>query len=181
MKARNLLFLSMLLLFAIVAIVDAKKGHIKKLKRVHIKKAKPLKMHKLKVHKIHPIHLGRRHKHHHHDTIVQAYNPHFSPNFTATDSGIVPADPQVDLIVDWLKRIKTVCDVFLSMVNVHPEGSEEQRKIIRDLFPPIRVLLEADYAYSIHLVNQNDPALQAAHSLASTLSSYQATATAEPF
>lgn len=164
-----------------VRIKKAKAVHVKKPKPVHIKKAKPIKMHKLKVHKIHPIRIGKRHKHHHHNTIVQAYNPHFSPNFTATDSGIVPADPQVDLIVDWLKRIKTVCDVFLSMVDVHPEGSEERRKIIRSLFPPIRVLLEADYAHSINLVNQNDPAKQAALSMASTLSSYQATATAEPF
>ena len=91
--------------------------------------------------------------------------PLFSPGFNGTDTGQVPADFQVQLIEEWLKRIKIVCDVFLSMAQVHSDP-EEQRQVIRNIYPPVRILLEANYAHSVKLENENDPALLAAKSMA---------------
>lgn len=165
--------------FSLILVEARKKSggiKIKKPKPVKIKpvKIKPVKIKPVKIpkaHKIHAVHVGRKHhkhhKHHKHN-IHQAIVPMFSPAFNGTDTSQVPADFQVELIQDWLKRIKIVCDVFLSMVEVQSSDPEQQRHLIRNLYPPIRVLLEADYAQSVYLQNQNDPALLAAQTTLTT-------------
>jgi hypothetical protein len=159
MKLKYLL----LFFFCFILLVEAKK----KMRKIKIKKPKPIKIKKprpIKAHKIHAVHVGKKHRRH--KKVHQVMVPRFSPGFNGTDTGQVPADSQVELIEDWLKRIKIVCDVFLSMVEVHADD-DERRNLIRNLFPPVRVLLEADYAHSVRVENRNDPARLAAQSMAS--------------
>lgn len=73
--------------------------------------------------------------------------PQFSPPFTGTDTASIPTDSQVDLIVDWLSKVGFTIDIFLRMQLTYPEGSVEQRNLIKNVYPPLRVLLEAQYAH----------------------------------
>lgn len=164
-----------LLLFCFVLLIEAKKKKLR-IKKIKTKKPKPIKVKPIKIKPIHSkapkIKTGKKHKKK--QKINQAIVPMFSPGFNGTDTGQVPADFQVQLIEDWLKRIRTVCDFFLNMVQVQ-EDIEDQRQVIRSIFPPVRVLLEADYAHSVYLQNQNDPALLAAQSMATQTASFSFT------
>ena len=74
-------------------------------------------------------------------------DPQFSPPFTGTNTASIPTDSQVDLIVDWLSKVGFTIDIFLRMQLMYPEGSVEQRNLIKNVYPPLRVLLEAQYAH----------------------------------
>lgn len=133
-------------------IIEAKKhGGIK----VHKIKKPKLKVSKIKVHpkKQHVHHPGLHHhtKHHkkHSHKVIQSTTPVplYSPPFNGTDTGQIPTDSQVDLILDWLSKVGATIDVFLRLKDTHPDGSTEQRQLIKNVYPPLRILLEAHYAH----------------------------------
>lgn len=159
-----------LIIFFIIAlnfIVEAKKSHkphtkIKgghhKHKKAHEKVAKPHK-HKHK-------HIHVHHKGIHHDVpktvkpmpppLIHSTTPavRYSPPFVGIDNGQIPHDNQVDLIIDYLAKIESTIDVFLRLQDTYPDGSHEQRLVVKNLYPPLRVLLEAQHTqeYSIKKV-----------------------------
>lgn len=75
--------------------------------------------------------------------------PLFSPSFNGTDTALIPTDDQVNLIIDWLSKIKTTIDVFFRMKSVYSKNTEDERSIVKNTFPPLRVLLEAQYIYNL--------------------------------
>ncbi len=173
----------LLLFFCFILLVEARKKRGIRIKKPKPIRIKPIKIKPIKMPKIHAVHIGKKHhhkkKHDNSNQVMQAIVPLFSPPFNGTDTGQVPADSQVDLIEDWLKRIKIVCDTFLGMVQVHSD-IEDQRKIIHNIYPPIRVILEADYAHSVQLENENDPARLAAQSLATQSTTTETSTTTTP-
>jgi hypothetical protein len=102
----------------------------------------------------HQHHAGIHHEKPHyvkHTTpgVVQSTKPVplYSPPFVGLQDGQIPTDAQVDLIVDWLSKIGATIDVFLRLQGTFPDGSKEQRQLVKNVYPPLRVLLEAQYAY----------------------------------
>lgn len=156
MKLNSFLFLFFLLLLFVLLLTDAKKHGIKKIK-VHkpkIKTHKPkIKIHKPKIKKSHVHHAGLHHhtKHHkkHSHKVIQSTTPVplYSPPFNGTDNAQIPIDSQVVLILDWLSKVGATVDVFLRLKDTHPDGSTEQRQLIKNVYPPLRILLEAHYAH----------------------------------
>lgn len=131
-----------------------------KVKPIKLPKAKPIKI-KLPKIKLPKIHLHKKQRHHAADGLSQSKTPVplFSPNFTGIDTGQLPMDAQVDLIVDWLTRIKVTLDVFLRMMEMKEDDEEAQRVLIRDLYPPVHPLLEAQYAFNVTLLRLENSTL----------------------
>jgi hypothetical protein len=71
----------------------------------------------------------------------------YSPPFVGIDNGQIPHDNQVDLILDYLSKIESTIDVFLRLQGTYPDGSDEQRLVVKNIYPPLRVLLEAKNIY----------------------------------
>lgn len=173
----TLLLIFILLFSLIIIEIESKKHgiKIKKPKHVKVHKPKPLHVHKVKhghshkakhahVHKakLHKAHHGHKHVHHagvhhsrpHHSKhkarkLVQPTTPLplYSPPFIGTDNGQIPTVDQVALILDWLTKITSTIDVFLRLQATYPEGSQEQRQMVKNVFPPLKVLLAANYAH----------------------------------
>lgn len=72
------------------------------------------------------------------------------------ENGQIPTDSQVDLIIDWLTKIGSTIDVFMRLQGTYPEGSRQQQHVIKNVYPPLRVLLESQYFYEFH--NHQTPA-----------------------
>lgn len=73
--------------------------------------------------------------------------PLYSPPFVGVDNGQIPTIDQVALIIDWLNKITSTIDVFLRLQATYPDGSKEQKQMIKNVYPPLKVLLAANYAY----------------------------------
>lgn len=120
------------------------------------KKLKPVRVHKVK--KIgksngHVHHAGIQHNHPHRAKhtaykLIQPTVPYplYSPPFVGVDNGQIPTVDQVALIMDWLNKIISTIDVFMRLQATYPDGSVEQAQMIKNVYPPLRILLAADYA-----------------------------------
>ena len=73
----------------------------------------------------------------------------YSPPFLGPDTGILPSDYQLAIITSYLNNIKTTMDVFLRMIAIKDGDDEAQCDILKNIYPPMRVLLEAEYAHSL--------------------------------
>lgn len=150
-----LLFFLIIVLF--LSVLDARKH--KGIKKIKVHK---IKTHKIKAPKIHLKHTHAHHVHHaglHHHTkhhkkpngpkVIQSTTPVplYSPPFIGTDTGQIPTDSQVDLIIDWLSKVGATIDVFLRLKDTFPDESTEQRQMIKNVYPPLRILLEAQNAH----------------------------------
>lgn len=122
------------------------------------KKKRGIKFHKAHphhhAHKAHIHHVGAHHhsKHHRKHTappLIQSTTPVplYSPPFVGIENGQIPTDSQVALIMDWLAKVGSTVDVFLRLQGTYPEGSQEQRQLVKNVYPPLRVLLESQYSY----------------------------------
>lgn len=170
MKPTSTLLLIFILLFSLIVIQIESKKHgikIKKPKPVKLHKPKPVKLHKPKpvhVHKakLHKAHHGHKHVHHagvhhsrpHHSKhkarkLIQPTTPLplYSPSFIGVDNGQIPTVDQAALILDWLTKITSTIDVFLRLQATYPEGSQEQRQMVKNVYPPLKILLAANYAH----------------------------------
>ena len=83
-----------------------------------------------------------------HSTIPAAL---YSPPFEGIDTGQIPHDDQVVLILDYLSKIGSTIDVFLRLRGTYPDGSKEQRHLIKNVYPPLRVLLEAQHSHEFSI------------------------------
>ena len=83
-----------------------------------------------------------------HSTIPAAL---YSPPFEGIDTGQIPHDDQVILILDYLSKIGSTIDVFLRLQGTYPDGSKEQRHLIKNVYPPLRVLLEAQHSHEFSI------------------------------
>lgn len=109
--------------------------------------------HKGAAHHKHVHHAGIHHARAHHSKhksqkLIQPANPLplYSPPFIGVDNGQIPTIDQVALIVDWLNKVTSTIDVFLRLQATYPDGSEEQKQMIKNVYPPLKVLLAANYA-----------------------------------
>ena len=127
------LFIFLFLIISTTFVEGKKRG-------IHIRKIKSPK-HKIK----HP----RSHHHHvHHAGIHPTIPlPLYSPPFVGVDNGQIPTVEQVSMILDWLKKVTSTIDVFLRLQATYPDGSDEQRQMIKNVYPPLKVLLAANYAH----------------------------------
>ena len=133
---------------------------------IHVKKIKPVHVHKLKggqivskifkgnTHYKHVHHAGIHHSRPHHSKhkahkLIQPTTPLplYSPPFIGVDNGQIPTIEQVALIVDWLTKVTSTIDVFLRLQATYPDGSQEQKQMVKNVYPPLRVLLAANYAH----------------------------------
>ena len=130
---------------------------LKPIKPLKLKPIKPLKLKPLKIHHLKPIkmqihhkgihHAAAHHRKHFSGKVIQATEPVplYSPPFNGTDTGQIPLDSQVVLIADWLSKVGATIDVFLRLQSTFPDGSLEQRRMIKNVYPPLRILLEAQH------------------------------------
>lgn len=177
MKSRHysILFIFLLLLISLLSVVEAKHKS-KGVKMPKIKKSH--KSHKAhKAHKSHKAHKGHKkaqkksHKHVHHAGIqhstpqivkpmppplIQSSIPAalYSPPFEGLETGQIPNDDQVALILDWLSKIGSTIDVYLRLQGTYPDGSKDQRNLVKNVYPPLRVLLEAQHSYDFKSTNK---------------------------
>lgn len=83
-----------------------------------------------------------------HSTIPAAI---YSPPFEGIETGQIPHDDQVALILDHLSKIGSTIDVFLRLTGTYPDGSKEQGHLIKNVYPPLRVLLEAQHSHEFSI------------------------------
>lgn len=182
MKTRHysILFIFLLLLISLIAVAEAKhkpKGaKMPKIGKSHKghkghKSGKAHKSHKIKMHKGHKKAHKKSHKHVHHAGIqhstpqtvkpmppplIQSSIPAalYSPPFEGLETGQIPNDDQVVLILDWLSKIGSTIDVYLRLQGTYPDGSKDQRNLVKNVYPPLRVLLEAQHSHDFKLANK---------------------------
>ena len=143
------LFIFLFLIISTTFVEGKKRG-------IHIRKIKSPK-HKIKhprSHHHHVHHAGIHHNRPHHSKhkahkLVQPTIPLplYSPPFVGVDNGQIPTVEQVSMILDWLKKVTSTIDVFLRLQATYPDGSDEQRQMIKNVYPPLKVLLAANYAH----------------------------------
>jgi len=75
--------------------------------------------------------------------------PRYSAPFTGPAEGLLPTDSQVATINAYLTNIKTTLDVFLRMTAMKAEDEDAQLEVLKNIYAPIRILLEAEYAHRI--------------------------------
>ena len=86
--------------------------------------------------------------------LIQSSTPSalYSPPFDGgLETGQIPTDEQVVLILDWLSKVGSTIDVFLRLQGTYPDESKEQRHLVKNVYPPLRVLLEAQHAHEFSL------------------------------
>lgn len=144
----------MKLLFLFLLLISFSFIGAKKLKPVRIHKPKKLlkSLGNSKAPHNHVHHAGIQHSRPHHSKhkahrLIQPTTPQplYSPPFVGADSGQIPTVDQVVLIMDWLTKVISTVDVFLRLQATYPDGSIEQRQMVKNVYPPLRILLAADY------------------------------------
>lgn len=177
MKSRHfsIFFIVVLLLISLVAVAEAKhkskKGKMPKIGKKHRGHKGNKKLHSHKGHKkSHKKSNKKSHKHVHHAGIqhgtpqtikpmppplIQSSIPAaiYSPPFEGLETGQIPNDDQVVLILDWLSKIGSTIDVYLRLQETYPDGSKDQRNLVKNVYPPLRVLLEAQHTHDFKKVN----------------------------
>lgn len=173
---RSWLIILFIFALTITYVVEARKSHKPKLKLKgdhHKHKKADIKMAKHHKHKKAHIKIAKphthKHVHHkgiHHDKpktvkpmpppLIHSATPavRYSPPFTGIDNGQIPHGNQVDLILDYLTKIESTIDVFLRLQGTYPDGSQEQRLVVKNVYPPLRVLLEAQHTHDYSIQNK---------------------------